>query len=322
MLNVYLTVDTEIWCPGWDNLDATFPGAFRKYVYGPTPRGDFALPATLSILREYGLPAVFFVEPLFSARFGIEPLREMVGLIVDAGQEVQLHLHTEWLDEVDVPGLPRVGQKIPAMAQLDEHDQAAVIAWGLARLAEAGAPAVNAFRAGSYGANQATLNALRQNGIFLDSSYNLGADVGVADMMPGERLVQPRVVDGLCIYPVSVLRLERQGAYRIAQVTALSFREMVAYLEQALADGWDSVVIVTHNFEMLSPDKQHVDRFVERRFRQLCQYLAQHSDRYRVRGFADAPGVDIQPQPSPPAANPLRAGQRHAEQAVRRFLYR
>ena len=97
---------------------------------------------------------------------------------------------------------------------------------------------------------------------------------------------------------------------------------MVAYLEQALANGWDSVVIVTHNFEMLSPDKQHVDRFVERRFRQLCRYLAQHSDRYRVRGFVDAPGVDIQPQPAPPAANPLRAGQRYAEQAVRRFLYR
>jgi len=312
MLNVYLTVDTEIWCPGWDSLDESFAGSFRKYVYGPTPQGDYALPATLSILNEHGLPAVFFVEPLFSARFGIEPLREMLGLIRDAGQEIQLHLHTEWLDEVDVPGLPRVSRKLPAMAMLDEDDQAAVIAWGLARLAEAGAPAANAFRAGSYGANQATLNALRKNGILLDSSYNLGADVGVADMVPSERLVQPRLVDGLCIYPVSVVRTGQGDAYRIVQVTALSFREMVAYLEQALADGWDSVVIVTHNFEMLSPNKQRVDRFVERRFRHLCQFLAQNADRYKVRGFADAPASDIRPQPSPIATNTLGVGQRYA----------
>jgi hypothetical protein len=321
MLNVYLTVDTEIWCQGWENLDEVFPAYFRKYVYGPTARGEYALPATLSILGEHGLPAVFFVEPLFSARFGIEPLREMVGLILAAGQEVQLHLHTEWLDEVSVPGLPTVEHKIPAMALLDEADQAAVIGWGLARLAQAGVASVNAFRAGSYGANRATLNALRHNGIAIDSSYNLGADVGVADMAPGERLVQPRVLEGLCLYPVSVLRTGRGDAVRIVQVTALSFGEMVAYLEQALESGWDSVVIVTHNFEMLSPDKQRVDRFVERRFRQLCRYLARNTDRYQVRGFADAPSRDIQPQPVPPMASLLGTAQRYAEQAVRRLVY-
>ena len=116
MLNVFITVDTEIWCDGWDNLDARFPDAFRRYVYGPTRRGNYALPATLDILSDHGLAAVFFVEPLFAARFGQDPLDELVGLIRDGGQEIQLHLHTEWVDEVDDPELPRLNASISSSA--------------------------------------------------------------------------------------------------------------------------------------------------------------------------------------------------------------
>jgi hypothetical protein len=39
MLDVFFTVDVEIWCDGWRNLDARFPDAFRRYVYELTPRG-------------------------------------------------------------------------------------------------------------------------------------------------------------------------------------------------------------------------------------------------------------------------------------------
>jgi hypothetical protein len=73
MLNVFFTVDVEIWCDGWENIDHKFPGAFEQYIYGPTPRGNFALPFKLQVLRDHGLTGVFFVEPLFATRFGIEP---------------------------------------------------------------------------------------------------------------------------------------------------------------------------------------------------------------------------------------------------------
>jgi len=53
---------------------------------------------TMEILSHHGLKSVFFVEPLFATRFGLARLQKMVGLIQDASHEVQLHLHTKWVE--------------------------------------------------------------------------------------------------------------------------------------------------------------------------------------------------------------------------------
>ena len=103
MMDVFLTVDVEVWCDGWDNIDTKFPDAFQRYIYGATSRGDYGLPYQLNQLGEHGLIGVFFVEPLFSTRFGSAPLAEIVGLVREAGHEIQLHLHTEWVDESKEP---------------------------------------------------------------------------------------------------------------------------------------------------------------------------------------------------------------------------
>ena len=89
MLKVFLTVDVEIWCGGWDALDRNFPEAFRRYIYGPTGSGEYALPYLLALLETHGLDGVFFVEPLFAGCFGAAPLAEVVGLIRDKRQEIQ-----------------------------------------------------------------------------------------------------------------------------------------------------------------------------------------------------------------------------------------
>ena len=123
MLKVFFTVDTEIWCGGWDDLDRKFPDAFQRYVYGPTDQGNYALPMTMEILSDHGLKGVFFVEPLFAARFGIAPLKELVELIQSAGHEVQLHMHTEWVDEVHDGSLPSVDGKRENMRLFSQAEQ-------------------------------------------------------------------------------------------------------------------------------------------------------------------------------------------------------
>ena len=44
MLDVFFTVDVEVWCDGWDRLDEHFPAALERYIYGRTPTGDYGLP--------------------------------------------------------------------------------------------------------------------------------------------------------------------------------------------------------------------------------------------------------------------------------------
>ena len=54
-VKVFLTVDVEIWCDGWRDIDAKFPRAFEQYVYGATRDGRFGLPFILNTLAENGL---------------------------------------------------------------------------------------------------------------------------------------------------------------------------------------------------------------------------------------------------------------------------
>ena len=199
MLEVFFTVDVEIWCNGWKNIDAKFPQAFQQYIYGRTARGEYGLRYQLQQLRDHGLYGVFFVEPLFATRFGTEPLAEIIGLIKEYGQEVQLHMHPEWVDEALKPLLPKKRRKHPFMRDYSLKDQTTLIAAGIQLIADAGGGQVNAFRAGSFGFNENTLAALAANNIKFDSSYNasmMGLDSGI---MSGDALYDTIEFDTLTL---------------------------------------------------------------------------------------------------------------------------
>lgn len=172
MLNVFFTVDVETWCGGWQSIDTKFPAAFQRYVYGRTAQGDFGLPYKLRVLADHGLKGVFFVEPLFARRFGQDPLSEIAGLIREGEQEVQLHMHTEWVDEAKEPLLPNITGKRQHLRHYSLSEQTMLITEGLRLLERAGSGGINAFRAGSFGFNIDTLAALKANGVLFDSSYN------------------------------------------------------------------------------------------------------------------------------------------------------
>ncbi|MCB1734732.1 MAG: polysaccharide deacetylase [Gammaproteobacteria bacterium] len=285
MLNVFLTFDTEVWCGGWNELDRRFPEAFRRYVYGPTARGDGALPLILRVLNEHGLIGVFFVEPLFSKRFGIEPLREIVALIQDAGHEVQVHLHTEWADATDPPLIADLARKHQHLAMFDRAQQTQLIKLGIDQLRNAGANTLRAFRAGNYGMNEDTPAAVHGSGLEIDSSYNPASRFGGHFVEDGEIPRQAFAVDGVLEYPISVFQGGKGGAPHALQLTSCSFQEMRHALRQAFAAGWESVVIVAHNFELMNRAKTRIDPIALHRFENLCRFLNQHRDQYRCQGF-------------------------------------
>ena len=63
-MDVFFTVDVEIWCDGWKDLDARFPAAFQAYVHGPQADGEGGLAYQARALHDANLLGVFFVEPL------------------------------------------------------------------------------------------------------------------------------------------------------------------------------------------------------------------------------------------------------------------
>jgi hypothetical protein len=317
MLNVFFTIDVEVWCGGWDNLDEKFRRAFERHIHGKTAQGEYGMPYQLKVMNDHGLTSVCFVEPLFSARFGRQPLADIVGMVNDARHENQLHLHTEWVDEAREPLLPGVTGKRQHLRYYSLAEQTSLIASGAAMMADAGAPGVNAFRAGSFGFNRDTLDALAANSIPFDSSYNatlFGPDSGVR---PGAPAWAPFECAGVQEYPMTVFD-DGTGKMRHVQLSACSYGEIESLLWRALESGYSSFVILSHSFELLNAGRDRPYPLAIRRFRKLCAFLDQHRDKFRVRGFRGLQPelCDMQP---PPLSSPIwRTGGRMLEQAYRR----
>jgi hypothetical protein len=317
MLDVFFTVDVEIWCGGWRDIDARFPRAFQQYVYGKTPQGEYALRYKLKQLQDHGLHGVFFVEPLFATRFGLEPLAEIIGLIQEHGQEVQEHLHTEWVCESQEPLIGQASPRRQFLRQFSLEEQTTLIGAGKQLIERAGGGKINAFRAGSFGFNRDTLSALAANNIVFDSSYNAsmcGPDSGV---MPGQAVFDAVECDSVMEYPMTVFN-DGTGKLRHVQLGACSSREMEGLLWQALESGRKSFVMLSHNFELLNSARDRPDMTMVRRFRDLCRFLDNNRDSFRMRGFQDLTPDTVSTQP-PVLTSPLwKTGHRMMQQALRR----
>ncbi len=319
-MKVYLTFAIEVWCDGWESLDERFPASFERYVYGRSKQGQYALPKTLEILNRHGLKGVFFAEPLFAGRFGIEHLTIIVEMIQAGGHDVQLHLHPEWTDEIRPLLFPGATRKRQHLSYYTLDEQIALLNYGRDLLARAGCDRITAFRAGSFACNSDTYRALRHCGITVDSSLNaVHPDSGV-DLRGMLNFHHPQQFEGVSIFPMTVFR-DGLGNLRPAQVGACSATELRQALESAADNSIQHFVVLSHNFEMLKQGRSEPDGIVVRRFEELCAFLAGNPGKFEVSTLSPAPVFGIESG----QANMAYAGmaatlRRHGEQLARRLL--
>lgn len=312
---VFISCDTELSAllyqrgeSGRANFDAS--------ITGRTSAGDFGIGWQMDRLEDHGLKGVFFVDPMPALVYGRQIVADIVGPILSRGHEVQLHIHTEWLDFAPSnPFAPLSGHSIadfPAEAQKD------ILALARDLLVDGGTPKPTAFRAGNYGACDNTLRAISELGIEWDTSFNplyLGSGCRIS--------LPPDTIDalqhcGVMELPISTL-YDRPGHLRPAQVCALSSREMLSLLDHAASARQAHVMIVCHSFEMLSRDRQRPNRLVMDRYESLCAHVG------RREGLESGLFSNVNPTATgatshlPP--NLLRTGLRYVEQAWAQARY-
>lgn len=302
MTAVFLTVDTEfVWRHHLAGLDL---GTLFERSIEPAGVG---LGYQLGVLARHGLKACFFVDPMPSMLFGPEPMKRIVGAILEAGQEVQLHLHPNWA-EVAVGSSPSRFE----LVDFSEDEQRGLIFAASELLEAAGAPQPVAFRAGSYSADDATLRALATLGIRYDSSHNGAEHPWPSNISLPVRQIAPLPHQGVIEVPVTVIE-DRPGALRNFQICALSVSEMQAALNHAARHQHAAVTIVGHSFELANragtrPNAVHV-----RRFDALCALLEASAAILPTTHFADAKLV-LGQEDEPLGPSTLRTGWRYAEQ--------
>ncbi len=316
---LYITIDTEYSF----GLARRMEGKGRaenlaRNIRGDVPGGARGIDYQMDIFDRHGLKAVFFVDPMPALIWGVEAIADVVGPIFTRGHDVQLHLHSEWLELAgDASPLPgRTGRNI---CDFSFDEQCILIDYARSILMAAGAPQPVAFRAGNYGANDDTLRALAALGIAYDTSHCPGivhSECGIS-LGADDRSVQ--AYNGTIEVPIGCIAA-RGGALRHYQLTALTDGELLAALAHAATQGQDQMTVVSHSFELLSRDRLRGNRVLQHRFERFCAGVA-HMPQVRAATYADDP-----PEPSSATVKPmphsvLRTVRRYGEQALANALY-
>lgn len=323
MTRVFITIDTE-----YSSGLYTGPGAadradnFARSIACITPQGPAGIPHKLELLARHGQKAVFFVDPMPALVWGVAAIEDIVGPIIEAGQDVQLHCHTEWLALAGSANPLASGRTGHNLADFPFDEQCAILSYARDTLMAAGAPAPIAFRAGNYGANDDTLRALAALGIGHDTSHCPALPGGACRISLGPDARDPVAHMGVIEVPVGSIG-QLGGGQRHAQITALTLAEMLAAIRHAQASGRESFTLVSHSFELINRRKLAVNRIVRRRFTNLVKALA------TMPGVTTGTYAGSPPMPPSSALSPshplpasaLRTGQRMAEQFVSNTLY-
>ena len=322
MTSVYITIDTE-YSSGLvgDLSEAGRRDSFARSLECITPQGPAGITHQLDVFARHGIKAVFFVDPMPALVWGVGAIEDIVAPILEAGQDVQLHCHTEWL--------AIAGDKSPLRIRHDRHnlfdfsraEQAEILEYACDILVAAGAPKPVAFRAGNYGANDDTLRALGDLGLAYDTSHCPALPNGASRISLGADARDPVAHESVIEVPVGSIGTWG-GGQRHAQITALSFAEMHAAIQHAQACEHPSFTLVTHSFELINRRKQCVNRIVHHRFEKLCAALAQMDGVQTANYRDDPPQIAPLRTSSPPLpASAVRTSWRYAEQLASNTLY-
>lgn len=321
MTRVYITIDTEYssgFCTGRSRAERA--ENYARCIACITPEGAAGISHKLQLLEQHQQQAVFFVDPMPALIWGIAAIEDVVGPIIEAGQDVQLHCHTEWLAHAGSDNPLTSGRTGQNIADFPIDEQFELLQFARDALVAAGAPLPVAFRAGNYGANDDTLKVLAELGLAYDSSHTPALpDACRISLGPQDR--DPLPHHGIIEVPVGTIGT-LNGGQRHAQITALTLDEMLAAVRHARDAGHENFVLVSHSFELINRRRLAVNRVVRRRFNGLVRELSQ------MPGVATATFHNNPPQitngvlaSTPVPATALRTGMRLAEQLVSNTLY-
>ncbi len=302
---VFLTIDTELM---WRHHAAGLPA--DVIVARSLEPAGVGVGWQLARLAAHGLKACFFVDPMPARVHGIGPIRDVVGAVLAAGQEVQLHIHPNW-SAADAAN--RTAHAPFELTDYGADRQRELIAEARDLLIAAGAPPPIAFRAGSYAANDDTLTALTALGFAYDSSHNGSEHPWPSAIALPSRQIAPIVHRGLIEVPVTLVE-DRPGRLRHFQVCALSSAEMRAALDHARRRQHQAVTIVSHGFELANRAGTRANGVHVARFEALCRMLGERSTAMPTAHFANRPAMALDSDDAPLAPSRVRTGLRQVEQ--------
>lgn len=191
---------------------------------------------------------------------------------------MQLHVHPNWLNfrEPD-PGKLRYKDNMSAYSL---EEQIEIIAEGKELLTKYTGKSPIAFRAGNYGADHNTILALKENEIFIDSSYN--AAIGSSQKMSNIFLNDLKKLDGVLEFPITVFKEKLpflRERLKPLDLNGVSYLEIKQLVKKAKNEFYDNITIILHSFSFINKYdfKYSICKqrdYIINSFANLCEYIS------------------------------------------------
>jgi hypothetical protein len=298
---VYITVDVE----------ASVARSIHRYADGFRPLLDSfvacdvggrseGLGFLLRTLSRHDQTATFFVEAAQTQYFGVEPMGRYVEELLGAGQDVQLHVHPAWFNFRDGPPSADPAKRLSdECADYTEAELTDLFGQCVEIFRGWTGRAPSALRTGTFSCSRSVFRAMANCGIPLSSNIC----VGISEPKEPEyrRPCGWMRAEGVWESPATCFLDRHPGrppGFRPLQITACSASELTAMLDQAQALGMTDVVLLTHPFEFVrvssrdshtpeSTKRMLINRTIQKRFEEVCAYLADNTERFEVKTFGD-----------------------------------
>ena len=156
MKQILITCDTEV-----GELHADRADAFEIFIKGEIEDREVGVKFINDLASKYGAAVEHFVDVYPYERYGECKFERLCSDIIHGRHGVNLHTHPSG----------RYDKNRKFMWQYSVDEQTEIINFGKQKIKEWIGMDVLAHRAGGYGANDDTIQALKFNGIFIDSSF-------------------------------------------------------------------------------------------------------------------------------------------------------
>lgn len=161
MKHILITCDTEVGELAGDRRDA-----FEIFIEGVVNSKKVGVELINSIAAKYGAIVEHFVDVYPYEKYGEEKFETLCKTLIDGGHRIGLHTHPSG----------RYDKNRKFMWQYSLKEQTEIVRFGKQKIKEWVRLENISHRAGGYGADENTLIALKENNIFVDSSFFCGND--------------------------------------------------------------------------------------------------------------------------------------------------
>jgi len=280
-MKVVLTIDTEPSIAGAFR-NSNFSPLIHEPVAGIVNEQSEALGFLIRLFKHYQFQATFFVETVHTHYFSDAPMGHYVDQLLDASQDIQLHIHPVWhYFKTQQHTSDHCADHTPEfLADLIRDGQNILNKWtGKEPLA---------MRTGGFSVGHNVYQAMDMTGL------NIASNICASYCKPTEKDLYvthgKHQLNNIIELPVTCFHdynIRNLHNLRSLQITAISGWEMTQTLDKMEKNGHEVAVIVTHPFEFLKAnnyryDNMRVNKMVQKRAEYLCKYLDKNRDRFDV----------------------------------------